>query len=593
MKNRIGSFCNTILYCLKLSWEVSKVYTILRITILFGIILLPYISMWATKVLVDLLSYTYIYNYKEIIFLVIFICSVSVFGKILIEIRNYIEKNHSEKLIHKINTNIMVNTMQTDIELYDSPEYLDTMQAIMSDSYSLSNITWNIFYGISNAFSLVIALVMIGNYNFIYALFLVIVSIPSAVIDKHYSKTLYDWRLKNLSAERQQNYVYSISSDRYFAYDIRLHNLTEYFIDRYIKFWNICFEGRTNIRKKQLLCIIPAYLIPQILIMVCIVAIVNGIIAGKNSVGDFTLYIGLFNSLIGAVDAVINSFSTIYEDKLKVDTVKKFEKYHKEVQKSGDLILQDDFDIEFVNVSFKYPKSNRYVLENLSFKIKSGTRVCILGVNGSGKSTIIKLLLRFYDATCGEILINSINIKEYSINSLRRAFSVIFQDYINYAFTLRENMYTSDMEKGEVIRETVEKVLKAVCASDLLEKLPKGIDTYIQRVFDNDGYEPSGGEQQKIALARAVNRDSKVLVLDEPTAALDPESENNLLYNIKTELANKTIIFTSHRLSTVHLADNIIFLQKGKVIEEGNHEKLMELDGQYAKLYKMQAEAYR
>jgi ABC-type multidrug transport system fused ATPase/permease subunit len=549
--------------------------------------------MWTTKNLVDMLSGPISSSYKNILFLTAFICVVSILSKILIEIREYIEKIHSEKLIHQINKNIMLDTMQTDIELYDSPEYLDTMQAIMSDSYSLSNLTWNIFYGISNVFSLIIALVMIGNYNLIYAIVLIIVSIPSAIIDKYYSKKLYNLRLDNLSAERQQSYVYSISSDRYFAYDIRLHNLTRYFIERYVKFWNVCFEGRTTIRKKQLLCMVPSYLLPQTVIIICIMIIVNGIIEGKNSVGDFTLYIGLFNSLIGAVDAVINSFSTIYEDKLKVDTVKRFGKYHKETQKSGELILQGDFDIEFKNVSFMYPKSNRYVLKDLSFRIKNGTRVCILGVNGSGKSTIIKLLLRFYDATSGEILINSINIKEYSIDSLRKAFSVIFQDYINYAFTLKENIYTSDMEKGEVEQENIEKILNTVCASELLDKLPKGIDTYIQRVFDNNGYEPSGGEQQKIALARAVNRNSKVLILDEPTASLDPESENNLLYNIKTKLVNKTIIFTSHRLSTVHLADNILFIGGGKIIEEGNHEKLMELGGQYAKLYKMQAEAYK
>lgn len=267
MKNKICSFYNTVLYCLKLTWEVSKVYTILRISILFCTIILPYISMWTTKNLVDMLSGPISSSYKNILFLTAFICVVSILSKILIEIREYIEKIHSEKLIHQINKNIMLDTMQTDIELYDSPEYLDTMQAIMSDSYSLSNLTWNIFYGISNVFSLIIALVMIGNYNLIYAIVLIIVSIPSAIIDKYYSKKLYNLRLDNLSAERQQSYVYSISSDRYFAYDIRLHNLTRYFIERYVKFWNVCFEGRTTIRKKQLLCMVPSYLLPQTVII--------------------------------------------------------------------------------------------------------------------------------------------------------------------------------------------------------------------------------------------------------------------------------------------------------------------------------------
>ncbi|MBU5299503.1 ABC transporter ATP-binding protein/permease [Clostridium sporogenes] len=595
MKAKMFSFFKTIRYCLLLSWRVSKLYTILRITLLILIILLPYVSMMCSKLLLDILSTSTNYNYDftNAIFLMGAIIVIAIGSKVLFQLNTYFQNIHSEKIIYNINKVIMTKTMNANIEFYDSPEYLDTLQAIMSDSSALNNITWNILDGISNMVSLFIALAMISKYNWRYGLLLIIVSIPSVVVSKHYSKLLYNWRISNLSSERQQNYVQSIANDRYFSFDIRAHNLANFLLVRYKEFWDICFNGRRILRKKQVICIIPTYILPEAFIFYFMISIIQKVLAGNNSVGDFSLYLGLFTSLMGAVEMAISSFSAVYDDKLKVDTVSRFDQYGEEDDKSGKILLKENFDLEFKNVSFKYPKSDRYILKNLSFKVKSGTKLCILGVNGSGKSTLIKLMMRFYDVTDGEILINSINIKEYSILSLRRNFSVVFQDYINYAFTLRENIRITDLEKLILSDVEIEKLLDTVCAQELLGKLSKGADTYIQRIFDREGYEPSGGERQKIALARAINRECKVLILDEPTASLDPESENNLFKNIKNKFANKTIIFTSHRLATVHLADNIILLEKGEILEEGNHSQLMHLNQKYAKLYKLQADNYK
>lgn len=277
---------------------------------------------------------------------------------------------------------------------------------------------------------------------------------------------------------------------------------------------------------------------------------------------------------------------------MKIDTIEKFSKYEEEENRCGKLEVNDNIKIEFKNVSFKYPMSEKYVLQNFSLEIKQGDRICILGVNGSGKSTIIKLLLRFYDVDEGEILINSKNIKEYDVCNLRSVFSVVFQDYINYSFTLRDNIKITDLENAEWTDEDAIKALHIVDADNILKKLPEGLDTYIQKIFDRNGYEPSGGEQQKIALARAVNRRCKVMILDEPTAAIDPESECNLLNNLKHELYGKTLIFTSHRLSAVHLADKIVLLENGQVTEEGSHKELLELNKEYARLYRLQMNTY-
>ena len=448
--------------------------------------------------------------------------------------------------------------MKTNIEFYDSPEYLNTLQAVMTDFFSLNEITWNIFYGMSGICSLIIAAGMIGRYQWSYAIVLLIFSIPSAVLNQKFSKKAYKLRLNNMPYERQQSYMYSVASDRYFAFDIRLHNLCDFFMNRYKKFWSICFKDRKQLKKKQLICIFPTYVIPEIIIFLFMSRIVKSILNGDSSVGDFSLYIGLFTSLIAATYTVIETFSSVYEDKLKIDTIEKFSKYEEEENRCGE--LED--------------------------------RICILGVNGSGKSTVIKLLLRFYDVDEGEILINSKNIKEYDVCNLRSVFSVVFQDYINYSFTLRDNIKITDLENAEWTDEDAIKALHIVDADNILKKLPEGLDTYIQKIFDRNGYEPSGGEQQKIALARAVNRRCKVMILDEPTAAIDPESECNLLNNLKHELYGKTLIFTSHRLSAVHLADKIVLLENGQVKEEGSHKELLELNKEYARLYRLQMNTY-
>lgn len=592
MQLKLKSFFNAMAFCMSLAWKTSKHYTIGRCTLLILSTCTPYISMFLNKILIDSLTIINEKNYFSILFILILVMLMAIITKLFSKLSAYYQNIHSDLLEHEIEKMVMKKTMKTNIEFYDSPEYLNTLQAVMTDFFSLNEITWNIFYGMSGICSLIIAAGMIGRYQWSYAIVLLIFSIPSAVLNQKFSKKAYKLRLNNMPYERQQSYMYSVASDRYFAFDIRLHNLCDFFMNRYKKFWSICFKDRKQLKKKQLICIFPTYVIPEIIIFLFMSRIVKSILNGDSSVGDFSLYIGLFTSLIAATYTVIETFSSVYEDKLKIDTIEKFSKYEEEENRCGELEVNDNIKIEFKNVSFKYPMSEKYVLQNFSLEIKQGDRICILGVNGSGKSTVIKLLLRFYDVDEGEILINSKNIKEYDVCNLRSVFSIVFQDYINYSFTLRDNIKITDLENAEWTDEDAIKALHIVDADNILKKLPEGLDTYIQKIFDRNGYEPSGGEQQKIALARAVNRRCKVMILDEPTAAIDPESECNLLNNLKHELYGKTLIFTSHRLSAVHLADKIVLLENGQVKEEGSHKELLELNKEYARLYRLQMNTY-
>jgi ATP-binding cassette subfamily B protein len=271
--------------------------------------------------------------------------------------------------------------------------------------------------------------------------------------------------------------------------------------------------------------------------------------------------------------------------------VKALENFKNRVQETGTKRINRVGIIEFCGVSFAYPGSNRKVLNNISFNVAEGEKVALVGMNGSGKSTLIKLLLRYYDVDEGVIRINGEDIMTYDLFSLRSCFSVYFQDMLNYSFTLSENLTIADLE--QVGQEKVLQAYQESCADDIVNNAKMGLDTYLTRMFDEDGIELSGGQHQKIALARAFYRRHSALILDEPSSNLDPEAEHKVFEALGRLTSGKTTIFTSHRLSNVGLADRIVVIEDGKVIEQGTQAELLKNPKRFATLYKYQQDKFR
>jgi len=301
----------------------------------------------------------------------------------------------------------------------------------------------------------------------------------------------------------------------------------------------------------------------------------------------------LLAQLLGAVFMLTYSVMRLYEDRLKIQNVQQFSRFANTVQNNGKrtLAIGEPVGIEFRRVSFRYPDTDALVLDGISFAIAPGEKLCIIGLNGAGKSTIMKLLLRFYDADAGEILINGHPIHEYELTNLRGAFSSFFQHVVQYAFTLRENVILSDLAQSDA-QAGLMRALEQADALDLLDDLPQGVDSHVTKEFAADGAELSGGQYQKLALARTFYRRCAVMLLDEPSAALDPEAEHRVFAYLEEFCKDKTTVFTSHRLSNVYLADTIVLLEGGKITEQGTHRALMAQNGRYAALYRLQAEKY-
>ena len=321
----------------------------------------------------------------------------------------------------------------------------------------------------------------------------------------------------------------------------------------------------------------------------------NAVLKGALSIGQFALVFQQSLNLALGAEEILNQYSSIDTRTKYLDKFFDFLNTEKVIKSS---LTPTDLPssptpavIEFKNVSFKYPKTDRFILKDFNVKINSGEKIALVGENGAGKTTIIKLILRFYDVTEGEILINGVNIKGLDLDKWHQLVGALFQDFIKYQFTFKENVELGNLDKKDNI-ELLKEAIKQAGADKYLDQLPKGIDQMVGKMFD-EGIDLSGGQWQKLALARAFFRNAPLLILDEPTSAIDAKAEYEIFENVQKLQKDKTVIIISHRFSTVRNADRILVLDEGKIVEEGNHEKLMGKKGLYAELFNLQAEGYK
>lgn len=337
--------------------------------------------------------------------------------------------------------------------------------------------------------------------------------------------------------------------------------------------------------------IYPPILETMVLFIIAYLQLPN-VLSAAISIGSFTLLINMIDQLDGSSANAVANFGEMYEDNLYIDdyfAVMDLPKLLKEPAKPVFFRKIEPPKIQFKNVSFNYPDGPK-VLENISFTIEAGESVALVGANGAGKSTIIKLICRFYDVTEGEILINGINIKKLQLSNWYQHMGTLFQDFVHYYFTVRENIMLGDPSK--VDERQIRAAAKKSGADLFIEKLPKKYDQVLGREYE-DGEELSVGQWQKMAIARAFYQSSPLLILDEPTSAIDAEAEYEIFNNLEKAYKNKTLVLVSHRFSTVRNAHKIIVIEEGKISEKGTHEDLLKLNGKYASMFNVQAKGYQ
>lgn len=310
------------------------------------------------------------------------------------------------------------------------------------------------------------------------------------------------------------------------------------------------------------------------------------------TIGDFTMYLAALTQFSSAMTEVMKSVANLKQFSGYYDALEKYMNMPEHMREGSCLeIPNPPFEFAFRNVSFTYPGQAAASLSGVSLLLRSGEKLAIVGENGAGKTTFIKLLMRMYDPDEGEIMLNGVDIRKLDFEKYQKIIGAVFQDYKLFSFSLRDNV-AMDNKKGYEDN----KIISLLETSGLKEKynrLPKGLDTFLNKNFDTEGYVPSGGEGQKIAIARALYKDAPVLVLDEPTAALDPRSEYEIYQKFHEMSKGKLSLFVSHRLGSIHFCDRILVFRRGRVVEQGTHEELLKKEGEYSQLYQMQAEYYR
>lgn len=391
---------------------------------------------------------------------------------------------------------------------------------------------------------------------------------------------------------RKNNYMENITRDFAAAKDIRMFGLTGWLMQKYQELMAERFEKerlhqRIWQRQRMMTCV--TMLLSQGLIYAWLI---YAVVTGRMTLGGFTLYLSSYNTFAGAVWMVMRGIAELIAKSREVDDFRSFMDFDGGDEDLGGIQVpvSEDYEFTFRDVSFRYPKAEQYALEHLNLTLKAGERLAVVGLNGAGKSTFIKLLLRLYEPTEGEILLNGVNVKEYNKHSYYKLFAPAFQTVELFAFPLAENVSMQPPQETDCAK--AKERLQDAGLSEKLASLPDGVHTQMLKVIYDDGVDLSGGERQKLALARALYKDAPIVVLDEPTAALDALAESRLYENFDRLIGGKSAVYISHRLSSTRFCDRVAMFVDGKLAELGTHEMLMEQNGKYAEMFRIQAQYY-
>lgn len=493
-------------------------------------------------------------------------------------------------------TMISDKIMKMDFKNTEDPEVLNkiksVMNAVMSNNTGVEGVYHTLLglFGRLTAFVGYISIVLFLSPWIL--LFLIINVLISYALTMRVKKYEYSQKEKAADKDRRTFYVFDTMYDFAYGKDIRIYDLKNILIDKFKKFRGERIDISNDVQEKQLKVKIVDVILLVIREFVVYGYLIYNVLFTGMSIGDFTMYFSTINGFGDWMKGILDDLANIKAQNMYLDDMREFlEIKSEDKEKTRDIPIDSSYEIEFKNVSFKYPKTDKYIYKNLSLKIKKGQRLAIVGINGAGKTTFVKLLCRLYEPTSGEILINGVNIQSFSKEEYYKILSVVFQDIKTFAFTVAENVSLENLE--DVDREKVLHCIEKAGVGDKINSLEKGIDTSLLKILDGEGVELSGGENQKLALARALYKNGKIVILDEPTSALDAVAEYNIYKGFDELIGDKTAIYISHRLASTKFCDVIAFFENGEIVEYGTHEELLKKNGKYSDMFNIQAQYYK
>jgi ATP-binding cassette, subfamily B, bacterial len=578
-------------------WEAGRTVVVLGLVSRIVASILPPALFWVSKLIIDTI-FRIVTTHQPISsrlwWLVAAEFAIAVSMGLVGRLIDYLDALLAGKYMNHISVRVMEHAASLDLLAYEDPVFYDRLERARvqaTDRLYMIQAIGRLIQQVITTITLSISIMVFSPW---LLLLLIVGVIPAFVGETHFAFLGYAKNFRQTPIRRQLDYLRLLGGSKEAAKELKLFGLRDFLTGRFKALSDqVTHEDITLARRK----VIAGSLLSMIGTAGYYTAYVYAVwqtVMGVFSFGTLTLLANSIREASSNLQQTFSTLSTIADQALFLTDLIAFFDMKPTIRSKPNALpaprpIQQGF--EFRNVSFRYPGSSRLVLNELNFHLRPGERVALIGENGEGKTTIVKLLTRLYDPAEGQVLLDGVDLREYDLEDLYREIGVIFQDFMRYEMTARENIAVGRIERMSDLALLQESAQKSM-ASDVLRKLPLGFDQMLGRRFDG-GVDLSGGEWQKVALARAYLRDAQVLILDEPTSALDARSEYEVFKRFAELTTGKMALFISHRFSTVRMADRIVVLENGRIAEEGDHDTLTSLGGRYAEMFELQAASYR
>lgn len=514
----------------------------------------------------------------------------NVFSRVI----DYYDRVLADRYTRHVSIQVMEHASALDLQAYENPVFYDRLERARvqaTDRLGMIQSIGRLFQQVVTTATLSIAILWYSPW---ILLLLVICLIPAFLGESHFAFLNYALNFRQTPVKRELDYLRQVGGSKEAAKELKLFGLNAFLTQRFTKLSNQILDENLTLSRKRLVAASLLSFLSTAGYYSAYIWIIYKTVVGELKLGDLVFLTQVIMNASNNISQIFSTLSSIADQALFLtDLLAFFQMKPSVVSKQNALPAPRPIarGFEFQDVSFQYPGTERRVLDGLNFRLEPGERIALIGQNGQGKTTIVKLITRLYDPSRGRILLDGTDLRDYNIEDLCREIGVIFQDFMRYEMTARENIAVGRIEflpDLERVRAAAEKSL----ADGVISRLPKSYEQMLGRRFEG-GVDLSGGEWQKLALARAYLREAQVLILDEPTAALDARAEFEVFERFNELTKGKMALFISHRFSTVRMAERIIVLEDGRIAEEGNHERLIERAGRYAEMFELQASSYR
>ena len=559
--------------------------------------LLPMALLWITKLIIDgivRVASTHQPVQPRFWWLVAAEFGLAVLGTVLTRIIDYLDSLLADKYTRHVSIRVMKHAAELDLLAYENPVFYDRLERARvqaTDRLGMIQSIGRLVQQVATVVSLSISIMLFSPW---LMLLLVAGVVPAFLGESHFAFLGYAKNFRQTPIRRQLDYLRVLAGSREAAKELKLFGLNEFLAERFTRLSDEIYVENVALSRRRLIAGSVLSLVGTMGYYSAYVFVIWRTIAGALTIGTLTFLSGAILQASSNIQQIFSTISGIADQALFLTDLLAFFEMQPTIRSKPNALPTPRPIVrgfEFRDVSFRYPGSPRLILDRMNFRLQPGERVALIGENGQGKTTVVKLITRLYDPSEGQILLDGVDLREYSLEDLYREIGVIFQDFMRYEMTARENIAVGrveDINDLAVLRTAARKSM----ADNVIARLPRGYDQMLGGRFDG-GLDLSGGEWQKIALARAYLRDAQLLILDEPTAALDARSEFEVFHRFAELTTGKMALFISHRFSTVRMADRIVVLSNGRIAEEGSHDQLAGRGGRYAEMFEMQAASYR